>query len=254
MYHFFVPQAAICDDKITITGPDVNHIGNVLRMKPGDAIVVSDGQDRDYYCLIDELTRETVTVSIQPQAVEDSELPASLHLFQGLPKGDKMELIVQKAVELGAVSITPVEMKRSIVKLDEKKKKSRVQRWQTIAESAAKQSGRRLCPQVRPVATLREAVAAAGGLDLVLVPYENEHGMEATRAALSEMSAGKSVGIFIGPEGGFEPSEIEQLLAAGGKSISLGRRILRTETAGLVALSLCMLQLELHGGEAQPRE
>lgn len=244
MYHFFVPEAGD-GPVLSITGPDVNHIRNVLRMKPGERIVISNGADRDFYCAITEIRADEVLAEVLPEVVEESELSARLVLFQGLPKGDKMELIIQKAVELGAWKIVPVAMKRSVVKLDEKKQRSRIPRWNGIAESAAKQSGRRVIPEVTTVKSFREALELADSMDLILIPYENERGMEATREALEELRPGMTAGIFIGPEGGFDAAEIEAARVRGARTVSLGRRILRTETAGLAALTLCMMRLEL---------
>jgi 16S rRNA (uracil1498-N3)-methyltransferase len=155
-----------------------------------------------------------------------------------------MEWVVQKAVELGAAAVVPVEMKRCVVKLDAKKKKNKVSRWQAIAESAAKQSKRSYLPQIYDVMTLKEAAAFAKELDVCLVPYENERGMAATKEAVSQVRPGQKVGIFIGPEGGFDENEIGLLKDAGGMLVSLGKRILRTETAGLVMLSFLIYELE----------
>lgn len=244
MQHFFVAAEQQNGNVIQIIGPDVNHIKNVLRMKPGDRLVVSEVEDQDYYCVITEITAEHVTVSVEEEA-EAAELPARLYLFQGLPKSDKMELIIQKAVELGAYQIIPAAMKRSVVKLDEKKQKSRIARWNGIAASAAKQSGRGMIPVVTGVMTMDEVLQAAAKLDMLLVPYENARGMEAAREALALVKPGMDIGILIGPEGGFDQAEIEMLQKSGARTMSLGRRILRTETAGLSALTLCMYQLEL---------
>ncbi len=247
MYHFFVPDAD--GPVISIRGGDVNHIRNVLRMKAGDRIVVSNGSDRDFYCVIREIRRDEVIAEVCPEEVEESELPANLILYQGLPKGTKMELIVQKAVELGAVRIVPVAMRRSVTRLDEKKQKTKIPRWNSIAESAARQSGRRIIPEVTRAMSWQEAVQEASRLDRILVPYENARGMSGTLQALRELKTGQDIGIFIGPEGGFEPSEIQVLKDAGAAVISLGNRILRTETAGMTALSLCMARLECEAEE-----
>lgn len=247
MYHFFVPDAD--SPVISIRGGDVNHIRNVLRMKAGDRIVVSNGSDRDFYCVIREIRRDEVIAEVCPEEVEESELPANLILYQGLPKGTKMELIVQKAVELGAVRIVPVVMKRSVTRLDEKKQKTKIPRWNSIAESAARQSGRRIIPEVTRAMSWQEAVQEASRLDRILVPYENARGMSGTLQALRELKTGQDIGIFIGPEGGFEPSEIQDLTDVGASVISLGNRILRTETAGMTALSLCMARLECEAEE-----
>ena len=244
MFHFFAPEENAETGSVAIRGSDVNHIRNVLRLKAGDRIVVSDGRDRDSVCEIVSLAPDEVLTRVLPEAVEESELPVHFHLFQGLPKGDKMEFILQKAVELGVSSLIPVEMKRCVVKLDEKKKLSRREKWAAQAESAAKQSGRRIIPEIEPVMSFREALGRAGEMDVLLVPYENAEGMDRTRELLSSLKAGQHVGIFIGPEGGFEPSEIEALTAAGGETLTLGRRILRTETAGMAALAMGVLMTE----------
>ena len=189
---------------------------------------------------------------ITREGYQSTELGAEIYLFQGLPKADKMELIIQKAVELGAAGIIPVEMKRCVVKLEEKKKKSRRERWQAIAESAAKQSKRNLIPQVFDVLTYKEAMAMAGEMDLFLLPYENERGMAATREALEAIRPGMKVAILIGPEGGFEEKEVLLAQEKGARSISLGRRILRTETAAITSIAMCMLHMETNlGGDAE---
>ena len=173
-----------------------------------------------------------------------TELQNRIVLFQGLPKADKMELIIQKAVELGAAEIVPVSMKNCVVKLDAKKAENKVKRWQQIAESAAKQSKRSLIPAVHEVLSYREAVAYAAECDVRLVPYENEQGMAGTKTMIEAIVPGESIAVFIGPEGGFDESEIAEARDAGMKTISLGNRILRTETAGLAALSILMYQIE----------
>lgn len=244
MYHFFVPPEQIGEELIRIAGPDVNHIRNVLRMRPGEKICVSDGQEASYYCIIDQITPEQVTARVTERTVESRELPAQIWLFQGLPKGDKMELIIQKAVELGVYAIVPVGMKRSVVKLDGKKAAAKQKRWESISESAAKQSGRQTVPRIADVTDLKGALAQAADLEQKLLPYENETGMEGARAAIGNCRAGDRIGVLIGPEGGFDPEEVALAQAAGFTSISLGRRILRTETAGLCMLSLLMFHLE----------
>ena len=244
MYHFFVTQDQIGPETITITGPDVNHMKNVLRMKPGEEILISNGVDKDYRCQVETLDSDAVTARILSVDEEGTELPGKIYLFQGLPKADKMELIIQKAVELGVFSIIPVETKRCVVKLDVKKAAKKVVRWQQIAESAAKQSKRMLIPEIHEVMTYKQALEFAKQLDVKLIPYELAKGMKETREILSEIKLGQSVGIFIGPEGGFEEEEVAKALEAGAHAITLGRRILRTETAGLAILSVLMFQLE----------
>ena len=167
-----------------------------------------------------------------------------IYLFQGLPKADKMELIIQKAVELGAYSVVPVSTRRCVVKLDNKKAEKKVSRWQQIAESAAKQSKRMLVPEVHSVMTFKEALVYAKELDVLLIPYELAKGMKETKELIRSIEPGKSIGVFIGPEGGFEEQEVADAMEAGAKPITLGHRILRTETAGLAVLSVLMFQLE----------
>ena len=244
MYHFFAPGENGALGEMRLTGQDVNHISRVLRLKVGDEITVSDGQDRDNHCAITEIGPDFVRVKVLSQSSRETECPVHFTLFQGLPKGDKMELILEKAVELGAVRVVPVEMKRSVVKLEDKKKQQRRERLQKLAEAAAKQSGRRLIPEVGEIVPFRQAVAQASELDRILVPYESAENMTHTREVLSGLRAGQQVGIFIGPEGGFDPAEIEALQAAGAEILTLGPRILRTETAGLATLAMCMLWAE----------
>lgn len=244
MYHFFVTPAQIADGYAVITGQDVNHIRNVLRMKQGEQVAVRDGISRNYICELETIGTEEIRARILSSEEDSSELPAKLYLFQGLPKSDKMELIIQKAVELGAYEIIPVATRRAVVKLDKKKEESKVKRWNAIAESAAKQSGRMLVPQVKGVMSLGEAFSYAAGFDLNLIPYELAEGMEQTREILSRVRPGMQVGIFIGPEGGFDVAEVDNAIGAGIYPVTLGRRILRTETAGLAALSILMFQLE----------
>ena len=174
----------------------------------------------------------------------DLELPSRIFLFQGLPKGDKMELIIQKTVELGVHEIIPVASRRCVVKLDEKKAKSKVARWQGISESAAKQSKRMIVPKVHPVMKFEEALEYARSMDMVLIPYELAKGMRHTKELFASIRPGQSVGIFIGPEGGFEEEEVKKAVEAGAEPVTLGKRILRTETAGMTVLSILMYLME----------
>ena len=244
MYQFFVEDSQVSENAIVIEGSDVNHIRNVLRMKRGEKIRVSATAGKNYYCRIAELTEQTVRADILEEWAEETELPCHIYLFQGMPKSDKMEFVIQKAVELGVYEIIPVAMKNCVVKLDEKKAAGRAARWQEIARSAAKQSKRSLIPEVRMPMGFAEAVEMAEALDVVLVPYENEKGIAATREIIEIIRPGQSIGIFIGPEGGFTESEIALADQRGMQRISLGRRILRTETAGLATLAILMYQIE----------
>lgn len=246
MYHFFVEDSAFDGEQIRITGDDVNHIKNVLRMNVGEQIIISkpDEEDgTDYYCSIAAIGENEVTAHID-WTEEGRELTNKIYLFQGLPKSDKLELIIQKAVELGVYEIIPVAMNRSVVKLDGKKEAGRQKRWQAISESAAKQSKRSMIPQVKQVMTVKEALEYAAGIQIKLLPYENAKGIAQTRRLISNISQGESVAVFIGPEGGFDPKEVEGAQNAGFCPVSLGKRILRTETAGLMMLSVLMYTLE----------
>ncbi len=243
MTHIFAAPGQFRDGSVHVDGAALNHVRNVLRMRPGDQLIVSGGCGRTYLCEIRSLDKEEAVLEILEKQ-PSNELSSRLVLFQGLPKGDKLELIIQKAVELGASRIVPVQMKRSIVKWDEKKAENRMKRYRAIAESAAEQSQRDLIPEVDPCMTFAEAVREAQKLDHILVPYELSEGIEESRAAVRGIGKGDSAGIFIGPEGGFEEDEVQKLLEAGGRAITLGRRILRTETAGLAVLSILMFELE----------
>lgn len=245
MHWFYVEKSQIDNEKIRITGEDVNHIKNVLRMDIGEHVVICDREGKDYYCTLESLSSDEVIAHIEEINDTQSELPAKIYLFQGIPKKDKMELIVQKAVELGAFEIIPVSMKRCVAKIEEGKKEAKkLERWQAIATSAAKQSGRGIIPQLHSVMTFGEAVQYAKSLDYCLVPYEQAKDMGATVEEIKNACKGKSIGVFIGPEGGFDDKEIEQIEAAGFHAITLGKRILRTETAGLTILSVLMFELE----------
>ena len=244
MYRFFVEDSQILQDEIVIRDADVNHIKNVLRMKPGETVLVSDGNDREYVCTLTDISDEEVHAKIENINGPTRELSIKVTLFQALPKGDKMETVIQKMVELGAFSIVPVSTKRCIVKLDEKKAEAKTKRWNAIAMSAAKQSKRGIIPQVLKPVTYKEALDMAKEMDMVLIPYEEAKNMEQTRDVISRIASGMEIGIFIGPEGGFAPEEVRQILEIGGYDITLGRRILRTETAGMALMSVLMFQNE----------
>lgn len=245
MYQFFVEPSQIQGKKVIITGSDVNHMKNVLRMKIGEEIAVRNGVDgKEYRCGIEEFAQEQVICSLRFVREEGVELPSKIYLFQGIPKADKMELIVQKAVELGAFEVIPVAVKRCVVKLDAKKAQAKVNRWQGIAEAAAKQCKRGVIPVVRKPMTMKEAAAYAREMNVKLIPYELAQDMAHTKKIIEAIRPGESVAVFIGPEGGFEESEVTEALAAGIEPITMGKRILRTETAGLTILSWLMYHLE----------
>lgn len=244
MYNFFVRENSKIDNLYYISGDDYNHIINVLRMDIGDRFLVSSDGKSDL-CEIEAYDNEIVKAIVIEENIQNTELPVKIYLFQGLPKNEKMEFVIQKTVELGVDTIIPVEMNRCVVKLDDKKKKSKINRWQAIAESAAKQSKRNIIPKINDVLRYADAVKMANELDLFIVPFENKDGMEATKSALNKLSSVKSVGILIGPEGGFDKDEIEFAIKSGGIAISLGKRILRTETAAIASVAMCMLNIEL---------
>lgn len=244
MYQFFVKPENIIGNRIIIDGNDVNHIKNVLRMREGEEIAVSNGIDgKEYRCGIVKLG-DTIECELRFVKEDGVELPSKIYLFQGFPKGDKMELIIQKAVELGVCEVIPVFMKRSIVKLDAKKAVARVARYQTIAEAAAKQSKRAIIPKVHECMTMKQAIEYASKMDVIFVPYELAEDMAHTREVMGSIKPGQTVAFFIGPEGGIDESEIKMLEAIDATSITLGRRILRTETAGLTVLSWLVYLLE----------
>ena len=246
MYHFFVEPGQVHEGYVEILGGDVNHMKNVLRMKPGEEITVSDGFGHEYGCKVALLEEDAVRAEILECREVSVELPSELVLYQCLPKGDKMELIIQKAVELGAAGVIPVATRNAVVKLDAKKAEAKIRRWQAIAESAAKQSKRSYIPQVGPVMSLKEAFSyiEEQKFDLRMIPYELEKGMDGTKTVLEALAPGQQVAVFIGPEGGFDEEEIQLALKMGVKPVSLGKRILRTETAGPAILALLMMKLE----------
>ena len=246
MYQFFVEPQQIHDKTVRIVGSDVNHIKNVLRMKIGEELSVSNGVDgREYRCGIVSMDEDCITCELRFIKEDGVELPSQVYLFQGLPKADKMELIIQKAVELGVHAVVPVAAKRCVVKLDDKKAKSKITRWQGIAEAAAKQSKRRIVPEVMDVMSFKEAISYIKDFEVKLIPYELAEDMSKTKEIIGNLTPGQRVAIFIGPEGGFEESEVQQAMDNGVEPITLGKRILRTETAGFTILSWIMYQLEM---------
>lgn len=241
MHRFYVENLSELNKSVIISGEDVNHIKNVLRLSVGDSITVSDGSSRDYECVISQIDDEVIADIVDIHDC-NAELPVKIRLFQGVPKADKLEFVIQKAVELGAVEIIPVMMERTVVKLEEKKKDKKLERYRKIAEAAAKQSRRGIIPEIGEYMSYKAAIESLYDNSrinrLVLVPYENAEGMEFTRSILSKASSYDEIDIFIGPEGGFADSEIQIAEEKGAVIISLGNRILRTETAGMTILSI----------------
>lgn len=245
MYNFFIDQTDFSGDTVSISGTDFNHIKNVLRMQEGDEFLISCNGE-SHLCALKEFTAQSVIATIKQKNFQDTSLPVKITLFQGLPKSDKMELIIQKAVELGAESIVPVQMERCIVKIEDKKKDAKTARWQTIAESAAKQSKRTLIPTVKNAVSYKNLLKEIDNFDLFIVPYENERGIKSTVDALNKIKSGMTVGVLIGPEGGFSDTEIKLLDGTKATTVSLGKRILRTETAAITALATLMMHIEMN--------
>ena len=243
MYHFFVSEEQINGENAYIEGSDVNHIANVLRMKPGEELLISVKGDWDYLCKIVDIETDRVNLKVL-ESMEQRELPVNITLLQGIPKSDKLEMIIQKAVELGVSERIPVKTKRVVVKIDEKKADTKVNRWNAIAESAAKQSKRSIVPKVYEPMSIDNALEIVKDFGVKLIPYENADGIDKTRKILDNMDKTKNIAVFIGPEGGFEESEVERIKNSGFEVITLGKRILRTETAGLALLSNIMIRLE----------
>ena len=243
MYQFFVEPSQIQGNRIVITGSDVNHIKNVLRMKPGEEIAVSNGTDgKEYRCGIEELLEEEIICTLRFIKEDGLELPARVTFFQGLPKADKMELIVQKSTELGAAAIAPVAMIRSVVRLEGKDAAKKTERWQKIAREAVKQCARVSAPEVRLPRKLSAMREELNALDVLIVPWEDARdGSVADCLAPFAQKEDVSVGILIGPEGGIAPEEAEWLTReANAKLVTLGPRILRTETAAIASQTIVM--------------
>lgn len=250
MHHFFVEKTNIDSAArlVRLTGENYRHLRQVLRAKPGEKVLISDGEGTDYECTVSEIHDAEMSaeeVLLHIDFVEEMhELPADIYLFQGLPKQDKMELIVQKAVELGVHAVIPLDTKNTVVKLDEKRAAKKVERWQAIAEAAAKQSKRSIIPEVMPVMKWKDAMCLVENFDLRLIPYENAKDIRHTMEELRKLPKHGKIAVFIGPEGGFADVEIEDAMAHGIEPITLGKRILRTETAAITSMSILMLTLE----------
>ncbi len=248
MPKFFVAENQINNNKITIIGNDVNHIKNVLRQKSGDKITICDiSKEQDYLCEIDKIEEKSIDCNIIEKLENNTESNVKVTIFQGLPKADKMELVIQKSVELGVYDITPLQMKRCVVKLNEKDKAKKIQRWQKISEVAAKQCGRNIIPKINNIVNVKEVCNLCNEYDIVLIAYENEKENTLKKELKNLKKLDKEeikVAVIIGPEGGIAPEEIEMFEENGAKIITLGNRILRTETVALSVLSIIMYELE----------
>ena len=249
MNHFFERKENMSGGTIRFSEENERHIRNTLRMKKADRLTVTIRGDfavpgglLDIEKLL-KVSSDGVIAGVISEVEEDTELSSRITLFQGIPKGDKLDFIVQKAVELGAYGIVPVFMEHTVVSWDGKKREKKQLRLQKISENAAQQSRRRMVPEVGVPLDFEDALGGLGGYDMVLVPYENESGTE----NLKQDFTGKDIAVFIGPEGGYSEREIRELSERGALMVSLGRRILRTETAGMCILSYIMLDLEMKG-------
>ena len=245
MPKFFINKNEISRGQVRLLGEDEKHIKTVLRAREGEEVTLCDGEGMDYLCRIASLERG-VLLDVLSKTPCETEPEIRLTLYQGLPKADKMEWIIQKCVEIGIDRIVPVATERAIVKLDKKEGK-KLERWQKIAEAAAKQSRRAIIPEVASVSDFSQGVKAAQKMEVKLIPYELAQDTAKTAELLQGIAPGQDIAVFIGPEGGFEPSEITLALESGVEPITLGRRILRTETAGLTVLSWMIYLLEITG-------
>ena len=251
MPKFFVDDNQVTEEKIKITGNDVNHIKNVLRKKQSDILTICNtSNNKDYLCEILKIDENYIECKIKEEIQNYAESRAHVTIMQGLPKADKMELIIQKSVELGVYDITPIEMKRCVVKLNDKDKQKKIDRWQKISEVAAKQSGRNIIPHINSVINIKNICNLLKEYDIVLVAYEKEN-KTTIKEELKNLKEVYNINneikiaVIIGPEGGIDEEEIEILQKSGAKTITLGKRILRTETASLNTLSNIMYELDM---------
>ncbi|MDR2546018.1 MAG: 16S rRNA (uracil(1498)-N(3))-methyltransferase [Lachnospiraceae bacterium] len=244
MPHFFIKTQQINEHTISVIGSDVHHIRDVLRMKAGDELSFSDGVEMcKYHAVISDITADEVRCELRYIQAGGYELPIRVHLYQALPKAAKMEWIIEKAVELGVYRVIPITTTRSIVRLEQKKATAKRERWQTISETAAKQCGRLIVPVIEEVTTLQTAIADIAQFNTKIIPYEmtaQSTDFRNTRDIIGGIRRGEDVAVFIGSEGGFEPREIEMAVNAGIVPITMGKRILRTETAATVILAWLM--------------
>ncbi len=243
MGRFFVERSQIEGDTVTLTGTDASHIARVLRQAAGEQITVCDMQRQEYLCTLTEVSPQCVRAKIRSTHQNETESAYRTVLYQALPKGDKMETLIQKAVECGVCEIVPVATERCVVKLDAQTAQKKTERWQKIARSAAEQSGRGIVPTVRMPIPFAQAVREASALACAFVCYEGEQS-RMMGAVLPD--APTEIGFFIGPEGGFSQAEVDLAIEAHLPCVGLGRRILRTETASTFVLSAMVYRYELH--------
>lgn len=246
MQKIFVESNQIQGDNITIVGAEVNHLGTVLRMQKEEKLQICN-QDtlENYIVVIQEIEKEKILTKVIEKLETTVEANVKIDLYQGLPKADKMELIIQKTIELGVDSIIPVDMVRCVVKLEEKEAKKKIERWQKIAASAAKQSKRDKVPTINPKIKLKEVAQKIGDYDVFLIAYEEET-ENSLKQELQKIEPKETykIGILVGPEGGLDEKEVMELKEKGAKVVSLGKRILRTETAPIAMVSNILYELE----------
>lgn len=245
MSTFYIKENQIINNKVHMVGEDVNHIKNVLRYKIGDTLDVCDENGIRYHTKILNMSTESIVLEIFEVSEETTESNIKVTLFQGLPKSDKMDLIIQKCTELGVHEFVPTITERVIVKLDEKSEKKKIERWQKIAKEAATQSGRQKIPHIENIINLKNSIEKLSKYDIVIVPYEceKENYIKNTLKKMDESL--KKIAIVIGPEGGFSDNDINLLSNLKNlKKVSLGPRILRTETAGFATLAMLMYELD----------
>ena len=246
MQKFFVEENEIENDKIVIIGEDVKHISSVLRMQKGEQILIGSKETLETYLTeIEQIEKEKVVAKIIEKLDTQTESNVEIDLYQGLPKADKMELIIQKTTEIGISKVIPVDMVRCIVKLDEKDAKKKIERWQKVAEGAAKQSKRSKIPEIKNKIKIKDLENIISQYDAFIVAYEeeNEITLKQELKRLKEQEKYK-IGILVGPEGGITKEEIEKLTSYNAKVVTLGKRILRTETAPIVLTSNIIYELE----------
>lgn len=242
MPKYFTEPENIKDGFIEISSDEAKHILNVMRMETGDTLTICDGQSNDYLCRICETGKNYLKAEIEKTTTSESEPKTKITLYQGLPKSDKMELIIQKCVEIGICRIVPVITERAVVKIEKgAKEDKKTERWQKISESAAKQSGRGIIPTVERPMKFKDAIEEAVKNGEAIIPYENEK--DRGFKEFVKNSKAENIGIFIGPEGGFDTKEIEFAVENGVMSVTLGKRILRTETAGIVTSAIVLYEL-----------
>ncbi len=247
MFKFFVEGNQIQENTIRIIENDVNHISNVLRLHQNDKITICNKDtSKSYICEIIELAREYINCRIVEDVEDTTESRVNVDIFQGIPKSDKMEYIIQKATEIGVSNIYPVQLERCVAKIDKKSENKKIERWQKIAEVAAKQSKRDRIPKIESLINLKNICQNIVKYDIILIAYENEENIT-LKDELKKLDRDKelNIGIVIGPEGGLSEKEVAELCGNGAKCVTLGKRILRTETAALVILSDIMYEFEL---------